>query len=100
MAKTISYGWRLLATGLYFFSFCLDGLLLRMLVFPILSILPGDRLQQISRGQKAVRYSFYVFIGLMHRMGIMTYKIVGLEKLNRPGQLIIANHPTLVDIVF
>jgi len=23
-----------------------------------------------------------------------------LEKLNRPGQLIIANHPTLVDIVF
>jgi hypothetical protein len=70
-----------------FFSFCLDGLLLRMLVFPILSILPGDRLQQISRGQKAVRYSFYVFIGLMYRMGIMTYKIVGLEKLNRPGQL-------------
>jgi 1-acyl-sn-glycerol-3-phosphate acyltransferase len=33
-------------------------------------------------------------------MGVMTYEIVGLEKLNRPGQLIIANHPTLVDIVF
>jgi 1-acyl-sn-glycerol-3-phosphate acyltransferase len=30
----------------------------------------------------------------------MTYEITGLEKLNRPGQLIIANHPTLVDIVF
>jgi 1-acyl-sn-glycerol-3-phosphate acyltransferase len=30
----------------------------------------------------------------------MTYEINGLEKLNRPGQLIMANHPTLVDIVF
>ncbi|WP_300014495.1 lysophospholipid acyltransferase family protein [Methylovulum sp.] len=30
----------------------------------------------------------------------MTYEINGLERLNRPGQLILANHPTLVDIVF
>lgn len=36
----------------------------------------------------------------MHRIGLMTYQINGLEKLNRPGQLIIANHPTLIDIVF
>jgi 1-acyl-sn-glycerol-3-phosphate acyltransferase len=47
-----------------------------------------------------VHYSFYFFIGLMHRLGIMTYSIKGLEKLNKPGQLIIANHPTLIDIVF
>jgi 1-acyl-sn-glycerol-3-phosphate acyltransferase len=100
MVKSISYIWRLFATGFCFFSFGLGGLLLWMLVFPILSILPGDRLQRISRGQKAVHYSFYFFIGLMHRMGVMTYEINGLEKLNRPGQLIIANHPTLVDIVF
>ena len=30
----------------------------------------------------------------------MSYEINGLEKLNRPGQLILANHPTLIDIVF
>ena len=100
MAKTISYIWRLLATGFCFFIFGVGGLLLWGLVFPIVSILPGDRLQRISRGQKVVHYSFFVFIGLMRRIGIMTYEIVGLEKLNRPGQLIIANHPTLVDIVF
>jgi 1-acyl-sn-glycerol-3-phosphate acyltransferase len=44
--------------------------------------------------------SFYLFIGLMHRLGVMTYEVIGLEKLNRPGQLIVANHPTLVDVVF
>jgi hypothetical protein len=58
-----------------------------MLVIPILFILPGNRLQRISRGLKAVHYSFYFFIGLMHRICIMTYDIEGLEKLNRPGQL-------------
>jgi len=96
MAKTLNYDWRLFATGFSFFNFGLGDLLLWMLVFTILPHSPGDRLQQIRRGQKAVHYSFYVFIGLMHRMGVMIYEIAGLEKLNRPGQLIIANHPTRV----
>jgi hypothetical protein len=100
MTTKIRYGWRLFATGFSFFSFGLGGLLLWLLVFPALSALPGSRRQKVSRGQRVVHYSFYAFIGLMHRLGIMTYEIVGLEKLNRPGQLIIANHPTLVDIVF
>ncbi|MGZ5011331.1 MAG: lysophospholipid acyltransferase family protein [Methylobacter sp.] len=98
--QKLAYGWRLFATGFSFFSFGLISLLLRFLVFPALSILPGNRLQRISRGQRVVHFSSYMFIELMHRIGIMTYEIQGLEKLNRPGQLIIANHPTLVDIVF
>lgn len=96
----LGYGWRLLATGLSFFSFGLGGLLLWFFVFPVLSLLPGNPREKVGRGQKTVCYSFYVFIGLMHRLGVMTYDIVGLDKLNRSGQLIIANHPTLVDIVF
>ena len=100
IAQKLGYGWRLLATGLSFFCFGVGGLLLWVFVFPVLSFLPGNPAQKVSRGQKVVCYSFYVFIGLMHRLGVMTYDIVGLDKLNRPGQLIIANHPTLVDIVF
>ena len=96
----LGYGWRLLATGLSFFSFGAGGLLLWILVFPVLSLLPGNSRQRAGRGQKTVCYSFYVFIGLMRRLGVMTYEIAGLDKLNRPGQLIVANHPTLVDIVF
>jgi len=76
------------------------GFLLWVLVFPTLSLLPGTSRQKANRGQKVVHYSFYVFIGLMHRFGVMTYEIDGLDKLNRPGQLIVANHPTLIDIVF
>lgn len=100
LTQKLQYGWRLFATGFSFFSFGMGGLLLWGVVFPILSILPGSPRQRQCRGQRVLHYSFYVFIGLMHRIGVMTYEIAGLEKLNRPGQLIVANHPTLVDIVF
>ncbi|HBA64789.1 MAG TPA: 1-acyl-sn-glycerol-3-phosphate acyltransferase [Methylococcaceae bacterium] len=98
--KRLNYYWRLFGTGFSFFTFGAGGFLLWVLVFPGLSIIPGTHEQKRRRGQKVVHYSFYAFIGLMHRIGVMTYEIEGLEKLNRPGQLIVANHPTLVDIVF
>ena len=36
---------------------------------------------------------------MMVGLGIMSYEIKGLERLNRPGLLILANHPTLIDVV-
>jgi 1-acyl-sn-glycerol-3-phosphate acyltransferase len=98
--KKLAYGWRLFGTGFSFFTFGVGGLILWFMIFPVLSLLPGTRKEKVGRAQNAVHYSFFLFIGLMHRIGIMTYEINGLEKLNRPGQLILANHPTLVDIVF
>ncbi|MDD5321392.1 MAG: lysophospholipid acyltransferase family protein [Methylococcales bacterium] len=93
--RKLSYGWRLFATDFSFFSFGLAGLILRFLVFSGAVLFTRQSLAANKPGDSA-----YVFIGLMHRIGIMTYEIKGLEKLNRPGQLIIANHPTLIDIVF
>lgn len=36
----------------------------------------------------------------MARTGVLTYDIQGAERLGRPGQMIIANHPSLIDVVF
>jgi 1-acyl-sn-glycerol-3-phosphate acyltransferase len=33
-------------------------------------------------------------------MRLIAYEFVGREKLGRPGQLVVANHPTLIDAVF
>lgn len=100
MTRYLDYSWRLMATGISFVTFGLGGLVLRLLVFPTLNLLPGNHAEKTKRAQKCIHYSFRIFIGLMYRLGIMTYEIHGLERLNRPGQLIIANHPTLIDIVF
>lgn len=98
--RTFNYYWRLLATAISFTSFGIGGVLLWLVVFPLLALWPSRHEQRIARSQRMVHYTFYLFIGLMHRLGVMTYEIDGLEKLNRPGQLVIANHPTLVDVVF
>ncbi len=100
MYKSLNYCWRLFATGLSFSVFGLGAVFLRVLVFPLLRLTPSNRQQRIANVQRWVHYSFYIFIGLMHRLGIMTYEVKGEEKLRQPGQLIIANHPTLIDVVF
>lgn len=98
--RQLNYCWRLFATGLSFSIFGFSGFLLWVVFFPLLGLWPGTPTDKKRRAQFCVHYSFYFFIGLMHRIGIMTYETSGLEKLNRPGQLVLANHPTLIDIVF
>lgn len=100
MLHRLNYLWRLLATGLSFSLFGIGGIILWFLVFSVLNGIPGSPAQRRLRSQRCIHYSFYFFIGFMHRTGVMTYQINGLEKLNRPGQLVVANHPTLIDIVF
>ena len=100
IVKQCNYVWRLIATAFSFIIFGLGGFLLWLIVFPLLNLISTNKQTRIIRSQRYIQAIFYLFIGLMHRLGIMSYDIKGLEKLNRPGQLIIANHPTLIDIVF
>ncbi|MHB0817736.1 lysophospholipid acyltransferase family protein [Stutzerimonas stutzeri] len=91
--------WRLIATGLSFLLFGVGGLILRLVVFPLQSLLPGDTLRQRLRARKTVNRMFWLFVQFMYRSGVLTYQIEGVERLGRPGQLIIANHPSLIDVV-
>lgn len=93
------YGWRLIATALSFGLFGFGGLFLRLMVFPLQGLLPGDALARRSRARATVSRSFWLFVQFMYRSGVLTYEIEGAERLGKPGQLIIANHPSLIDVV-
>lgn len=92
--------WRILATGLSFAAFGIGGLLLRVCVFPLLSLCIRAPEQRKRVARATVSASFRAFVGLMHGLGVLRYQIVGAERLQRRGQLILANHPTLIDTVF
>ncbi len=96
----INYVWRLIATAISFISFGVGGVILWWFIFPVANQFSGSQKIKINRNQRMVHYSFSLFIGLMHRLGIMTYEVIGIEKLNKPKQLVVANHPTLIDVVF
>lgn len=94
------YYWRLLATAISFALFGIGGLCLRVLVFPLLACLPGDRAHHRQRVRHIISWLFWRFIRFMSVTGVLTYEVRGADKLGRAGQMILANHPSLIDVVF
>jgi 1-acyl-sn-glycerol-3-phosphate acyltransferase len=95
-----NYVWRVGATGFSFASFGVGGMLIGGVIAPIINALTPEQKQKHFRAQQVIRYSFKGFTEMMVKLGIMTYEVEGLEKLQHSQQeLIIANHPTLIDVV-
>ncbi|MFK2929327.1 lysophospholipid acyltransferase family protein [Dyella agri] len=94
------WAWRLIATGASFVLFGLGGLVLRVLVLPLLGCLPGDTLVRRRRARDAISKAFWLHVQFMYRTRVLDFVIDGAERLGRPGQLVVANHPSLIDVVF
>ena len=92
--------WRVCATGFSFAMFGIGGLLLRVLVFPVVTLVVRERALRVAVARTIIRWTFRAFVALMRGVGVLRYEIIGLEKLERGGLLILANHPTLIDTVF
>jgi 1-acyl-sn-glycerol-3-phosphate acyltransferase len=95
-----AYVWRLLITGMSFVLFGLGALVVGMVLLPLVRIIPAARERKRARARTVMRLSLRLFIGVMHRLGGLTYEFRGRERLGQPGQLIVANHPSLIDVVF
>jgi 1-acyl-sn-glycerol-3-phosphate acyltransferase len=92
--------WRVFATGASFAAFGIAGLLLGVFVFPLMQMLVWRRARRVSAARTIIRLTLRAFVGLMHLLGVLRYEIIGLDRLERGGLLILANHPTLIDTVF
>ena len=98
--QTANYIWRVGATGLSFASFGLGGVAIGALIAPMVKLSSQDLDIRTQRTQKVIKHSFKGFTEMMVKLGIMTYEVEGLEKLQQSQQeLVIANHPTLIDVV-
>jgi len=91
--------WRVLATGLSFIVFGLGSLILGLLLICVLLPLPFSRQQKQQYARSVVRYSARVYLGLLRTLGLITYEFHCQQPLTNSGQLIIANHPTLLDAI-
>ena len=100
LIRKLFYYWRVLATGIAFTTFGIGGITLPVFALVFFRFIPGSKQQQQSRARLLVHYTFKAFIYFMRFLGILRWKIDGLEKLQRSGLLILANHPTLLDVVF
>jgi 1-acyl-sn-glycerol-3-phosphate acyltransferase len=100
MGRALDTAYRVLATGFCFASFGLGGLLLWVAVFPLLTLAVRDERARVRAARAVIHRAFRLFVGLMRRVGVLSYEVRGGQRLLRPGLLVLANHPTLIDVVF
>lgn len=100
MPAKLAYCWRLLGTGIGFVSFGIGSLVLGCLVAPSIFLLVKNPEKRAAAFRRAIHYCFRLHIGTLKFLGVLTYEVHGRAKLEQPGLLLIANHPTLIDVVF
>jgi 1-acyl-sn-glycerol-3-phosphate acyltransferase len=100
MFDRINYLWRLFGTGVSFFLFGFVGVLFWGMLFPLIEKFIGVGIQKKLRSRAMMNRIFYIYMEFMRIIGILSYEVHGGERLNTPGRLVIANHPSLLDVVF
>ena len=100
LMKTVDHYWRLFSTTLSFTVFGLAGLVMGLILFPLMFVFVSDRSVRKKLARKLIGGAFGLFFRMMRLLGVMRYEITGLDELERSDNLlIVANHPTLIDVV-
>lgn len=99
MLARIEFAWRWLGTAFSYLCFGLGGLVFTVLVLPVLFCLPGGQAARSRRAQWVLHRLFRAYVRTMSLLGVVSYQIEGVERL-RGARLILANHPSLLDVVF
>ena len=89
---------RIAKTGMCFSLFGLGGLLFALVIFPLTYVVVR-RYRRRKVFRQIVALLFQNFIHLMKSCRLITYELKGLERIS-PGALVLANHPSLIDVVF
>jgi len=91
---------RLLGTAFSFFVFGIGGLVYGLVVFPLMFVFVRNRESRRYVARRLIGWGFGGFVGLMRGVRVMDVRIEGGEHIDdERRQLIIANHPTLIDVV-
>lgn len=101
MLYRLNYVWRVFATGLSFATFGIGGLLLSIFVFPVIGLFNREPDVRKRKARYLIHRTWQFFLNFMQALGIFTFDLEqAREQLKSvKGKIIIANHPTLIDVV-
>lgn len=105
LEENLSYLWRLVATNVGFSVFGIGSIVISTTIFPLVYgyawITNRGAKWARSNCQYVVHLGFRLFLWFISAIGVLTFEVEGQEKLdNASGRVIVANHPTLLDVVF
>lgn len=100
MGKWLDRTWRTLATGFCFAFFFGAAFAQSLLVFPLYSLWLGNSPEKPRKIRRLQQIIFAGFVRLMEVLGLIRVTFHNRALLQRSsGCLVIANHPTLIDVV-
>lgn len=104
MFRRLSYWcdriWRTLATGFCFAFFSLGALFISFTFFPLIYLWPATPEEKSSRARRLICRVFGLFVAMMELFGLIRVTVLNRELLQAArGCVVIANHPTLIDVV-
>ena len=92
--------WRLAGTAIAFPLLFGGATVLAGVVFPILQAVTRESLLRREHNQNFVHILFRLYIRLLWTLRLIDVEIEGRERLDRgPARIIVANHPSLLDVV-
>lgn len=98
--QRVNYYWRLFATGLCFANFGLGALFISSIIFPLQTLLIKDKARRKKTARYTIHKAFAFFVSIMKFFGVLSVKLENFEQLsNMREQVIIANHPSLIDVI-
>lgn len=100
MIAFLSYCRRFFATSSSFALFGIGGAIIPLFAYPVLTLMPVSANRKQALARIMIQKVFKFFVRYMEISGVLTWETKHLERLNRPGLLVLANHPTLLDVVF
>ena len=100
MGRNIGRIWRIGAQGFAFAVFGLGGTLLAVTTFPLITLFTSDRDLVHKRVRYVIHRAFRWFVWFIQVIGLFEINVDHAERLATcRGCLIVANHPTLLDVV-
>ena len=100
LLKQLSYLWRFLATGFAFLLFGCGGILISLAISLFFYLTPIDKGRKSFTARRVISLAFRIYINTLQALGLLTYEIRGKHNIPTSGCLVVANHPSLLDVVF
>ena len=100
MIERLDKFWRGFGTGLFLALIGVVGSLMALTLFPLLSLVSPNRVVRQRRFQYSLKLAFKLYCAGIRLLGTSDIELIGAEKLkDLRGVLVVANHPSLLDVV-
>jgi 1-acyl-sn-glycerol-3-phosphate acyltransferase len=100
MFRHITQSCRVLGYGYAFAVLGLGGFFLAITVFPVIGWVTADPVLRQRRVQTVIQSAFRLYLFTLRSLQLIHIDIIGAERLQAlRGAIIVANHPSLLDVV-